>query len=262
MKTISIINLKGGVGKTTTAVNLAYVLGEEYGLRVLLIDNDKQGNASQHYGVHGYDRPSIAELFHGDMDIEGCITHTAYRNVDMIPANMTLTNITPLLYGRGEMFPTLLLRRQLERVEKEYDICVIDNAPDVNEYTLNAMVASDYVIVPVNSDAYAADGLDEMLRKITDVSQHFGKPRLAGCLLCKTQNKPADQQMFRLLQGVPEYCAFGTTIRWTPKISESTFNRTPVFDYSPRSAGAADYRTLAEELAMRIGLYLGDEDDA
>lgn len=262
MKTISIINLKGGVGKTTTAVNLTYVLGEEYGLRALLIDNDKQGNASQHYGVHGYDKPSIAELFHGDMSIENCITKTGYQNVDMIPANMTLANMTPLLYGREEMFPAMLLRRQLNLIEEQYDVCVIDNAPDINEYTLNAMVASDYVVVPVNSDAYAADGLDEMLRKITDVAQRFGRPRSAGCLLCKVQNKPADQQMFRLLQGVPEYHTFATTIRWTPKISESTFNRTPVFDYSPRSAGAADYRTLAEELAMRIGLYLGDEDDA
>lgn len=253
MKTISIINLKGGVGKTTTAVNLAYALGEEMGYRVLLIDNDKQGNASQHYGIHSYDAPSIADIFEGRATCLGdVIEHTGYDNIDMIPANMDLLDANVhLIYD--EVPRQQILRDALGVVQDDYDFCIIDNAPDINMTTINALAASDFVVVPVNSDAYATDGIDRMMDIIDDARKFNPDIALAGCVLCKYQNNAANQQMLQFLQIYPQYCAFETKIRLTPKVDESTFYRAPVFDYSPRSAATADYREFAVELLVRIG---------
>ena len=253
MKTISIINLKGGVGKTTTAVNLAYALGEEMGYRVLLIDNDKQGNASQHYGVHSYDVPSIADIFEGRATcLSDVIEHTGYDNIDMIPANMDLLDANVhLIYD--EVPRQQILRDALGVVQDDYDFCIIDNAPDINMTTINALAASDFVVVPVNSDAYATDGIDRMMDIIDDARKFNPDIALAGCVLCKYQNNAANQQMLQFLQSYPQYCAFETKIRLTPKVDESTFYRAPVFDYSPRSAATADYREFAVELLVRIG---------
>lgn len=252
MKTISIINLKGGVGKTTTAVNLAYALGEEMGYRVLLIDNDKQGNASQHYGVHSYDTNSIADIFDGRVTYPNdVVTHTGYDNIDMIPANMDLLEANlHLIYN--EIPQHHLLRDALVSVSRDYDFCIIDNAPDINLTTINALVASDYVVIPVNSDAYATDGIDQMLDIIDDAHGLNQRVEFIGSLLCKYRNDAANQQILQFLQNYPQYRVFDTKIRLTPKVDESTFYRAPVFDYSPRSAATADYREFAEELLARI----------
>lgn len=251
MKTISIINLKGGVGKTTTAVNLAYALAEEMGYHVLLIDNDKQGNCSQHYGVHSYDLPSIADVFADDLSVDKAIVQTGYDQIDMIPANMDLLDANlHLIYEKTQQH--YILRDALVPISRNYDFCIIDNAPDINLTTINALAASDYVVIPVNSDAYATDGIDRMLEIIDDARGFNDKIQLAGCLQCKYQNNPANLQIQNFLRRNKEYAAFDTTIRLTPKIDESTFYRAPVFDYSPRSAASADYREFTAELLCRI----------
>lgn len=252
MKTISIINLKGGVGKTTTAVNLAYALGEEMNYHILLVDNDKQGNASQHYGVHSYDASSVADIFEGRTSYgDDAITGTGYDNIDMIPANMDLLDANlHLIYN--DVPQHHLLRDSLCAVQDDYDFCIIDNAPDINMTTINALAASDFVVVPVNSDAYATDGIDRMMDIISDARKFNPDIVLAGCLLCKYQNNAANQQMLQFLQSYSQYHVFDTKIRLTPKIDESTFYRAPVFDYSPRSAATADYREFAAELLCRI----------
>lgn len=252
MKTISIINLKGGVGKTTTAVNLAYALGEELNERILLVDNDKQGNASQHYGVHSYDCTSIADIFEDRVShVEDAIAHTGYDNISVIPANMDLLDANlHLIYDAIPHHH--LLRSALETISNTYDYCIIDNAPDINMTTINALAASDYVVVPVNSDAYATDGIERMMDIISDARKFNPDIEFAGCLLCKYQNNAANQQMLDFLRK-SQYRPFNTTIRLTPKVDESTFFRAPVFDYSPRSAASADYRAFAMELLWRIG---------
>lgn len=260
MKTISIINLKGGVGKTTTAVNLAYVYGEEYGKRVLLIDNDKQGNASQHYGVHSYNTVSIADIFQGLNTVDDAITYTGYSNIHMITANMDLldANLDMLYADHRNQF---VLREALVPLRSEYDVCIIDNAPDINMTTINALVASDYVIIPINADAYAADGFDQMLRVVKDAQRYNPALLFRGTVLCKYRNDAANNRLFSFIQNSPEFEAFSSCIRLTPKINESTFYRAPVFDYSPRSAASQDYRNLAQELALRIDLDLEVTDD-
>lgn len=251
MTTISIINLKGGVGKTTTAVNLAYVLGEEYGKRVLLIDNDKQGNASQHYGVHGYDMITIADVFAGRVAFaEDAVISTGYDSIDMITANMDLADANLEMIKDPNQF---VLFDTLNDLSDSYDYCIIDNAPDLNMGTINALIASDYVVVPVGSDAYAADGINKVLEFIDEARGFNEHIRLAGCLLCKWVNNAATHRIQQFLAANSRmYQPFDTHIRMTPKIDESTFYRAPVFDYSPRSAATADYREFAAELLSRI----------
>ena len=172
--------------------------------------------------------------------------------MDMIPANMDLLDANVhLIYD--EVPRQQILRDALGVVQDDYDFCIIDNAPDINMTTINALAASDFVVVPVNSDAYATDGIDRMMDIIDDARKFNPDIALAGCVLCKYQNNAANQQMLQFLQSYPQYCAFETKIRLTPKVDESTFYRAPVFDYSPRSAATADYREFAVELLVRIG---------
>ena len=128
-----------------------------------------------------------------------------------------------------------------------------DGAPGINMTAVNARAASYCGVVPVNSDAYATDGIDRMMDIIEDSREFNPEIQLAGCILCEYQNNPANQQMLQFLQSYPQYKVFETKIRLTPKVDESTFYRAPVFDYSPRSAATADYREFAAELLARIG---------
>ena len=264
MKTISIINLKGGVGKTTTAVNLAYVLGVEFGKRILLVDNDKQGNASQHYGVHDYDKPSVADVFESTREIKDCIAETAYSMVDMLPSNMNLSDANlALIYdaANDDDSPKMqYFQDALAEIGSLYDFCIIDNAPDVNMCTVSALIASDYVMIPVGSDAYATDGFDTLMGAIDSAQAFNPKLEFIGCVLCKyISRSPASRRMAEMMQDDSIFKGFTTVIRYTPKVDESTFYRAPVFDYSPRSAASEDYRELACELLDRIGVDVPEE---
>ena len=160
MKTVSIINLKGGVAKTLTTVSMAYALSQQYNARVLVVDNDKQGNCSKTFGVHSYNRQSIADLMlNRDADLAEVIQHTKYDRIDVIPANMTLLTANMQVMMDSSRPQQTRLRAALRKVADLYDYCLIDNAPDINISTVNALVASDEAIIPVKIDSYAFDGL-------------------------------------------------------------------------------------------------------
>lgn len=167
MKTVSIINLKGGVAKTLTTVSMAYALSQQYNARVLVVDNDKQGNCSKTFGVHSYDRQSIADLMlDRDADLAEVIQHTKYDRIDVIPANMTLLTANMQVMMDSSRPQQTRLRTALRKVADLYDYCLIDNAPDINISTVNALVASDEAVIPVKIDSYAFDGLIELKNQI------------------------------------------------------------------------------------------------
>lgn len=137
MKTVSIINLKGGVAKTLTTVSMAYALSQQYNARVLVVDNDKQGNCSKTFGVHSYDRMSIADLMlDRDADLAEVIQHTKYDRIDVIPANMTLLTANMQVMMDSSRPQQTRLRTALRKVADLYDYCLIDNAPDINISTV------------------------------------------------------------------------------------------------------------------------------
>lgn len=174
MKTVSIINLKGGVAKTLTTVSMVYALSQNHHARVLVVDNDKQGNCSKTFGAHSYDRQSIADLMlDRDADLAEVIQHTKYDRIDVIPANMTLLTANMQVMMDSSRLQQTRLRTALRKVADLYDYCLIDNAPDINISTVNALVASDEAVIPVKIDSYAFDGLIELKNQIGILASLF-----------------------------------------------------------------------------------------
>lgn len=256
MRTISILNLKGGVAKTFTAANMAYEFYRR-GYRVLLLDNDKQGNLSKAYGR--YDAESVApitRLLSGDWEKpEQLIDHTSYEHIDIVTANMSLFGATwNLTKEEG--------KNQIERykrlkdasvlgyggavfdylpVEQAYDFCIIDNPPDIGLNVLNALAITNEVIVPVKLDNYALEGLDIVAEQIEDVKAFNPEIRLAGVLITSYQNTDGESAGVEWLQEQGKYEILGI-IRYSAKVAESSFMQKSIYEYSPRCGAAQDYK--------------------
>lgn len=253
MKTVSIINLKGGVAKTITAVSMAHILGVIHSKRVLLVDNDKQGNTSKAFQVHSYEHKSIADIL-TDRHIKASevIRKTEYEFIDIIPANMMLlkANMEVMLDNTRPQQTRLL--RLLKDLENEYDFCIIDNAPDINISTINALVASDDVIIPIKIDEYAFDGLEALIEQIDNTRDDLNpKLQLSGCLITCFQRTEADKQGEQWLRDKMGQAVFQTHIRYSEKVTESTFAKMPIVKYSRRCAAAMDYIKFVGEYLQK-----------
>lgn len=250
MKTISIINLKGGVAKTTSSVNIAYILNAVHKKKVLLIDNDKQGNASKFFNRHSYDKASVAEVMVvRDIDTAAVIQHTDYGGLDIITANMNLSKANQKVLLDQSCIQQTRFKRALRQVAGQYDFCIIDNAPDINISTINALAASDDVLVPITIDDFSLDGLEELTEQIENARENLN-PALCfrGCFITQYDRlNEADQQGEQYLQICNKYPLFDTHIRRTAKMKPSTFERKPILLYSSHCGAAQDYKKLVEE---------------
>lgn len=249
MKTISIINLKGGVAKTISAANMAHILAVIHNKRVLLVDNDKQGNSSKMFGLHSYNNPSIAEVMTvRGVDIQEIIASTQYKNLDLIPANMTLLKANLEVMLDTTRPQQTRFRTAFRSIAGEYDYCIIDNAPDINISTINALVASDDVLIPIKIDKFAFDGLAELKEQIDNTREDLNPELcLKGCFVTSYQNNEVNKQGKEWLINQKEYPVFNTHIRRTEKVDESTFATTPILEYSKRCGAAKDYLAFVEE---------------
>ena len=245
MKTVSIINLKGGVAKTVSAANMAHILAVVHSKRVLLVDNDKQGNISKMFGLHDYDNYSIADvLTDSNIPLEEVICPTQYAGLDILPANMNLLDV---LMGDSKPHQTRL-KAAFAPLAGEYDYCIIDNAPDINISTINALVCADEVIIPIKIDKFAFDGLDELVEQI-DITRRNLNPGLVlrGCLVTSYQRNDVNASGETWLREHTKYPVFDTHIRRTEKVDESTFAATPIIEYSRRCGAAQDYLAFVRE---------------
>ena len=268
MRVISIINLKGGVAKTTTTVNMAYLLAKR-GYKVLLVDNDKQGNASKAFGLYDpEDHDNVARVMLEAVPLIDLAASTQYKNLDIVPANMDLLEANlrviadvsrPQQTRIKKAISKKSIKRELQGEEttsaaEEYDFIIFDNAPDVNMSIINALVVSDDVIVPVEIDQYSFDGLDILLEQIAAVKEDFN-PALSfrGCLITKyRQREEVQAQGAEVLK---EHCnVFSTKIRRTEdKPKESTFAKIPLVEYSVRCGASQDYKKFVTEYLEMIG---------
>lgn len=250
MTTISIINLKGGVAKTVTSVVFAYILAVVFGFKVLLIDNDKQGNASRYLNKYGYDRKGTEEIMvNRKPDTKSLIQSTEYENLYIITANMDLVEANLQVQLDQSVPQQTRISKAINQVSKDYDFCIIDNAPDINISTVNALVASDEVIVPIKVDDFALEGMKELWKQI-QITQEELNPSLIfrGCLVTQFDNQNVAQvQGDELIRKSDEYTMFNTRIRKSEMVDRSTFARVPVFLYSRRSAASIDYLKLVKE---------------
>jgi len=252
MKTISIINLKGGVGKTISAINIAHVLVKIHNKRVLLIDNDKQGNVSKFFGLHGDNMQGMAELMtQRGIDPQGLIHNTAFSGLDVIAANMTLLNANKEVLLDMSRPQQTRLNKALQTVAGAYDYCVIDNAPDINMSVINALVASHDVLVPIKVDKFAFDGLKQLSEQIEDMQEFNPSLRLRGCFITMQEKNTVNTQGVEWLESRTDYPLFSTAIRKTTKVDQTTFYGLPLLEYSKNSTAAQDYiRLVAEYLAL------------
>ncbi|AIF52022.1 ParA family protein [Pelosinus sp. UFO1] len=247
METTSIVNNKGGVGKTTTAVNLSHILSQYFNKKVLLIDLDPQGNATkflemQHHNV------TIANVLTERIDIRNAIYHTEYENLDIITANKELKDAFEIITKDDNIIgKNMILKNALSQVQNEYDFCFIDNSPYLTIGTDNALVASDEVIVPLNIDIYGFWGLNQLTDLIQTARETNPSLFFRGCLVTKYVKDETSEEYREGLKNQDNYPVFATHIRDTKKMRESTFSKEPIAEYSRRSSAAVDYMKLAEE---------------
>ncbi|MCI9500657.1 MAG: ParA family protein [Hungatella sp.] len=250
MRTISIINLKGGCAKTLSSVNIAHILSAVHKRKVLLIDNDKQGDASKLLNRHGYTRPGVEEILTDrGIDMTAVIQSTDYEGLDIVTANMNLLTATLEVMLDQKRPQHNRFKKALEQVRGKYDFCIIDNAPDINISTINALTASDDVLVPVTIDDFAIDGLKELVEQINNTREDLNPNlRFCGCFITQFDRaNEADKQGEVYLKGLEAYPLFETHIRRTLKMKPSTFVRKPILEYSCRCGAARDYKALVEE---------------
>ena len=195
MKTLSIINLKGGVAKTISSVNMAHILAAVKGCKVLLIDNDKQGNASKIMNRHSYDHKGTAEVMtQRGIDPAEVIQHTDFEGLDIITANMNLLTANLEVMLDQSRPQQTRFKKFLDGLQNEYDYCIIDNAPDINISTINALVASQDVMVPITIDDFAIDGLAELKEQIDELMRQYANEEIDGATYV--------QQMMKLTSSV------------------------------------------------------------
>lgn len=260
MRTISIINLKGGVAKTVTSINMAYQLMKR-GSRVLLVDCDKQGNTSKFMKCHSYDKKSLSDILLGTADIReviirsGCESECAPFSesvLDVIPANMSLLRADRQVLLDTTKPQQTRIREALKQVGSDYSFCIFDCAPDINISIINALAASDDVIIPVTIDEFAFDGIREILEQIEDVRKYYNpKLNFAGCLVTSYRNDDFHKDGVETLR---QMCGrvFDAKIKWTQMVSRSTFERKPISVYSPRCGAAKGYIEFVDEYERRI----------
>ena len=246
---IAIANQKGGVGKTTTAVNLGAAIAE-LGFRVLVVDLDPQGNATTGLGLNPRDvSGSIYDVIMSDVAIEDCIEPTSIKNLFVLPATIDLAGAEIELVP--QISRELKLRKALESIRDQYDLMFIDCPPSLGLLTVNGLAAADDVIVPIQCEYYALEGLGQLLRNVSLVQANLN-PLLdvRGIILTMydARTKLADQ----VVNEVREYFGakvYETVVPRTVRLSEAPSFGQPIIVFDATSRGAKAYRDLAKEVS-------------
>ena len=251
MKIISIANQKGGVGKTTTAINLSAGLAAE-GKRVLLIDADPQANASSGLGVDIRAlKHTIYECLISGTDPNLAILSTDVKNLDIIPSHIDLVGaeIEMLQLENRET----VLRRMLERIRKQYDYIIIDCSPSLGLITVNSLTASDSVIIPVQAEFFALEGIAKLLNTIKIIKSGLNPGlRIEGFLVTMySAQLRLSQQVYQEVKKHFGELVFDTVIARNVRLSEAPSHGLSVLDYDPTSKGARNYRQLAREILKK-----------
>jgi chromosome partitioning protein len=247
--TIAITNQKGGVAKTTTSVNLASSL-VSLGFRVLLVDLDPQGHAGEHLGVQK--EKTILEVLTKQTDIKNNITPTYKPNLDCLSSNLQLgqfNQLNPAQYQHS-------LQESLKLIEEEYDFVIIDCQPSLSLLTLNALIAANYVILPVQAEFFALDGLSQLVFTLKEIQNRL-HPELAvlGILLTMfdRRNRLSLEVRNELTKNFNDVL-FKTVIPRNIKLAEAPSYNQSILEYDKYSAGTEAYMGLAKEVIRKLGM--------
>jgi len=247
MRTIAFINLKGGTGKTVSAANAAHILAAVYHKRVLLVDADKQGNASRYFRLYGEQNGTAALLLDPERDAAGMIYPTEYKGLDLITSNMDLYTADRELWADEDTSHVSDLKAALERVRNDYDYCIIDNGPAADIITLNVLTAADDMLIPIRPDEFSFSGLLDLTEQVKSVQTVNPELTLRGAFFTHWQNREPFVQARQSLVNSGICPVFQTAISYNPKVSESTLEETPLCVFAPRSWAAIQYKKLVAE---------------
>lgn len=250
---ISLANQKGGVGKTTTSVNLGADLASN-GKKVLLIDADAQGNATSGVGIQKSSiKKDIYDILVNEESITDAILHSVHDNLDVVPATIQLSGadieLTP------QMARETRLLNALKAVKDNYDYILVDCPPSLGLITINAFTASDSILIPVQSEYYALEGLSQLLNTVKLVQKHFNPDlKIEGVLLTMYDARTKlGQQVNSEVRNYFGDTVYNTVITRNVRLSEAPSYGLPIIDYDPKSKGSELYMQLAKEVLANHG---------
>lgn len=248
---IAIANQKGGVGKTTTAINLSACLAEA-GKRVLTVDLDPQGNTTSGLGVNKNEQEKTTyELIIGQSSVEECLLKEVLPGLDILPSNIELSGAEIELIGiEGKEF---ILKEEIDKIRSNYDFVLIDCPPSLNMLTVNAMTTADTVLVPIQCEYYALEGLSQLIHTINLVKQRLNSSlELEGVVFTMYDSRTnLSLQVVENVKNNLNNAVYKTIIPRNVRLAEAPSHGMPITLYNPRSVGAESYRLLAKEVIQR-----------
>lgn len=250
---IAIANQKGGVGKTTTSINLSSCIAAK-GKKVLVVDIDPQGNTTSGYGIEKNDLDNtIYELMLGDCSIEDCIIKDVIENISILPSNVNLAAAEIELIGVDKK--EYILKNEIDWVKDRYDYIIIDCPPSLSLLTVNAMTTADSVLVPIQCEYYALEGLSQLIHTVNLVKERLN-PNLEMEGVVFTMYDSRTNLSVQVVENVKSHLnqkVYRTVIPRNIRLAEAPSYGQPINIYDPKSAGAESYLALAEEVIDRKG---------
>lgn len=266
MYTATFLNNKGGVGKSATVTAVGHILNTMYQKKVLLIDMDPQANTSQLFGFEGESNYSLKEIIEEDVypikntiedvlwdmnkDVHDCIYETDYEGLDIIPSFITLSNMENRLLVNITEPNQFRLCKQLNKIQEEYEYCLIDCGPSVSLLNINALAASDVVYIPSRCDKSSRIGVANVLRMVRNVQSFSGKElQFGGCFLVQyDERKKICREAWRDCHEALGDKLLSITIPTCTKIEQTSSLKKPILEIDPKGRATKSYQELAEHI--------------